>query len=380
MTFLATEDITTLSAETVPDHITSVLEINTKEIIKNYYFLNEMLSTGKCGAVVKADAYGLGAEKVGAALERVGCQEFFVAHVEEGIALRKALPQGNIYVFTGLLPGTADCFIEHNLIPVLNNIEQIKTWYELCRKEENAKDAAIHFDTGMLRNGLDKKDQKLLLNNLQWLAAMNIHFYMTHLACSTVKDHPLNDVQLGRLKGIVSQLPTAPISLADSGGIFIGPEYHFDLVRPGFALFGMNPTHHGMDKNPMTPCVRFRGRIIQVKEGEVGDSVGYGATHVLDRPSRLAVVGAGYSNGYLRSLSNQGVCFLENWKVPVLGRVSMDYIVVDVTDVPESVVAEGRWIDLVNAGMSLDHLGALAQTISREMLTGIGKGTHRVYV
>ncbi len=330
-----------------------------------------------CSAVVKANAYGLGLEQVAPALFRAGCRVFFVALPEEGVALRGLLPEAQIYVLGGLLPELEDDFLAFGLVPVLNSLEEIETWAARARRLGRALAAGLHVDTGMRRLGLPPDELDRLAAAHERLEGIELSLVSSHLVSSEEPDNPLNATQLKSFRRALKRLPPAPVSFANSSGIFLGPRYHFDLLRPGVALYGGNPTPG--KTNPMREVVRLQGRIWQLRNAQPGETVGYNATYQVSRPSRLATIAVGYGHGYPRSLSNAGEVYLGNQAAPVVGRVSMDSMTVDVTDLPEALVRPGTLVDVIGHHNPIDAVAAAAGTISYELLTGLGQRYHRVY-
>jgi len=366
----------------------AVLEIDLGAIVDNWRRLSRMAAPADCAAVVKANAYGLGATPVAQALLEAGCRLFFVAHLDEGSALRQAVGDGpEIAVLNGPLPGTAEEFVEHRLIPVLNEPGQIDEWQrtEASRtagsSPANAAQtgrvpgrAILHVDTGMARLGLTGREFAALIDNpppIFWRAVMS------HLACADEAGHALNQSQRERFAAAAAQLPGVPASLAASSGIFLGARYHFDLVRPGAALYGVNPQPG--QPNPMRQVVQLRGRILQVREIDGGESVGYGATHIMAMSGRVATVAVGYADGWLRSLSRRGCAFVGDTRVPLLGRVSMDLVAFDVSAVDPALARPGMTLELLGPNYGVDDAAAHAGTIGYEILTALGARHHRIY-
>ena len=359
------------------DRASAVLEIDLDGIVANWRSLRARVEPAGCAAVVKADAYGLGAGPVAEALATAGCRLFFVATLDEGIALRRALPDAcEIAVFNGPPPGTADEFVFHRLVPVLNEPGQIAEWARIVARRGGLP-AMLHIDTGMARLGLTRReldvvaDDPALQNAIRWRALIS------HLACADEPEHPLNEKQRVRFIGARELLGVAAASLAASSGVFLGPGFHFDFVRPGAALYGVNPQPGA--RNPMRQVVRLRGRILQVRELEKGETVGYGAAHVTGQPSRLATVAIGYADGWLRSLSHRGSGGLGGKRFPILGRVSMDLIVLDVTSAEPSQMQPGGFIDLLDEDYCVNAAATDAGTIGYEILTGLSRRCYRVY-
>jgi len=359
------------------DRAGAILEIDIEGIAANWRSLADRVAPADCAAVVKADAYGLGAARVSAALAKEGCRLFFTATLDEAIALRDVLPAvSEIAVFNGLLPGSSEEFLEYRLIPVLNHPGQIAEWQRIasCRA---GLPAMLHLDTGMARLGLTTREFDSVADRIFEQDAIRWRALISHLACADREAHPLNGTQRDRFAAARGRLGRMTASLAASSGIFLGRDFHFDFVRPGAALYGVNPCPGA--PNPMRQIIRLRGRILQVREVDPGQSVGYGATHVMDAPGRLATVAVGYADGWLRSLSNRGSGSLGGKRVPLLGRVSMDLVVFDVSDVDPVFVRPGNFIDLLDGAYGVDAVAADAGTIGYEILTSLGRRYHRAY-
>ena len=350
-----------------------VLTIDLVALRRNYQTLRQRAPGAECAAVVKADAYGLGAAWIAPALRRAGCRTFFVAHVDEGIALRGALAQGPVIaVLHGPPPGTEALFVEHDLVPVLNSLEQIAGWRAVGRI------AYLHVDTGMSRFGLAASEVTALADDPALLRGVPVGLVMSHLACADTPAHAANPAQLALFERLRARLPPAPASLAASSGIFLGGAYHFDMVRPGAALYGIAPDDSGT--NPMAPVMRLQGCVAQVRSIPAGATVGYGATYRSAGERRIATVAAGYADGFARAFSNRGAVWLRGTRLPIVGRVSMDSITVDVTDYPGPPIAPGALVDLIGPDNPLDAVAAVAGTIGYELLTSLGRRYERSYI
>ncbi len=352
----------------------AILEIDLEAVAENWRRLSAKLAAGaSCAGVVKADGYGLGAAKVGRALAKAGCRLFFVATLGEGIALRRALPEVEIAVLNGLLPGTESDFAAYRLMPVLNDLGQIANW----KRFTPGLPAMVQIDTGMARLGLPTAEVARLEASPELLAGFPLRAVMSHLACSDERDHDLNARQLATFEALRKKLPPAAASLAASSGIFLGSAYHFDFVRPGAALYGVNPTPD--DLNPMVQVVHLKGKIIQTREIDRDSTVGYGATHRMDEPGRIATVAVGYADGWLRSASNRGgFALLSGHKLPIIGRISMDLMTLDATGLDPALCHPGAFVELIGEN-GVDAVGATAGTIGYEVLTSLGRRYHRVY-
>jgi alanine racemase len=364
----------------------AVLEIDLGGIVENWRLLARMAAPAQCAAVVKANAYGLGAAPVARALREAGCRLFFVASLDEGIGLRKTLGEGiEIAVLNGPLPGTAGEFVAHDLIPVLNEPGQIEEWARFHQvagvapattagTEAVPNRAILHVDTGMARLGLTAREFAALVESrppIAWRAVMS------HLACADEPGHALNERQRERFAAAAVHVPGVPASLSASSGIFLGAGYHFDLVRPGAALYGVNPQPGR--PNPLRQVVRLSGKVLQVREIDRDESVGYGAAHVMAASGRVATVAVGYADGWLRSLSRRGCAYVSGTRVPLLGRVSMDLVAFDVSAVDPALVRPGMTVELLGPEYGIDDAAADAGTIGYEILTALGARYHRVY-
>ncbi len=361
------------------DRAGAVLTVDLDAIVANYRLLQGRLAPGaKTAGVVKADAYGLGAAMVAPALAAAGCTTFFVALLDEGIALRPHLPAHcDIVVLNGLAPRAERAALAHGLIPVLNCLEQVDGWTALARREQRALPAFIQLDSGMARIGLSPADLDRLVADPARLGGIDLRMVMSHLACAERQDHPANEAQLAAFEAGRRRLPAAPASFANSSGIFLGPRYHFDLVRPGAALYGIAPVAGAA--NPMNQVIRLQAKVMQVREIGAGGGVGYGLTFQATGPTRIATLSAGYADGYLRAFSNRAVGHLDGIALPQAGIVSMDSVTFDVSALPAGRVVPGTLIDLIGPDQTVDEAAGRAGTIAYEILTGLGRRYHRVY-
>ncbi|HYI85342.1 MAG TPA: alanine racemase [Acetobacteraceae bacterium] len=357
-----------------PTPIEALLSIDLAAIAANWRLLGNRHPGGAVAAVVKANAYGLGAARVGPALRDAGCRHFFVAHLAEGVALREALGQApTIAVLNGFAPGSDG---DAALLPVLNSLLDVEAHAAAARRRNSVAPVILHLDTGMNRLGLDRREQEAVAADPSRLDGLDLRWLMTHLACADEPKHPLNAAQAVRFAAICARLPVAaPRSIANSSGMFLGPAFTSDLARPGCALYGINPTPGR--PNPMRQAVRLDAPVLQMREIAPGDTVGYGATWTAERPSRVATVAAGYADGYLRALSGRAFGVFAGQSVPLIGRVSMDLIVFDVTDAPP--VAPGAAVQLIGPENTPDELAARAGTIGYEILTALGNRYRREY-
>ena len=366
------------STDNVPAQATGILTISPAAVVANWQFLRAKVGAGcAVSAVVKAQAYGLGAVPIAKALLAAGCRRFFLANIDEGIELRQALGARSdvtLAILAGPPERGAGLLLEHGLVPVLNDPAQIALW----RRAAPGKPSILNIDTGMARLGLSARDVELLAADPTNLEGLNPILVMSHLACADEPEHPLNDLQRERFAALAALLPPAPMSLAASSGIFLGPPYHHGMVRPGAALYGLNPTPG--NPNPMREVVGLKAKIIQLREIDAGRSVGYGATHIARRASRLAIIGVGYADGCLRSAGNVASFRVGTHEVPVVGRISMDLITVDVTELPVDELRPGGWVDVIGPDYTVDHIAHDSGTIGYEILTRLSQRLHRVYL
>jgi alanine racemase len=364
-----------------PEHEAGgLLTIDLGAIAVNWRALRARAAPAHCAAVVKADAYGCGIEQVVPALARAGCASFFVAHLGEARRARAAAPDAAVYVLNGLLPGTAPVYADANLRPVLGSRAELDEWRAFCGASGWRGGAALHFDTGMSRLGFAPDDAPGIAAGLG--NDHGITLIMSHFACSE-EEHPLNALQIARFRTVRAAFGAIAGSLANSSGIFLGHDAHHDLVRPGVALYGANPTPGR--PNPMRAVVTLRGRIVQTRDVPQGATVGYSATWTARRPTRLAVVSVGYADGFLRAGSASDArtgaeAIVAGQRCPLAGRVSMDLIALDVTAVPAAKVSRGDLVTLIGDGIGVDDLAARAGTIGYEVLTSLGRRYRRVYV
>ena len=329
--------------------------------------------------VVKANAYGMGVAPVAHALVNAGADTFFVARLEEGIAVRQLLPRERIFVMDGIAAGAAPALLSHGLTPVLNSLPDAAEWSALARRERRDLDAAIHVDTGMNRSGLSHDDLSELVSDVRHsLAGINLVLVMSHLAQADEPDREMNWIQLARFRAALALLPSAPASLAASAGIELGRDYLFDVVRAGLGLYGGNPIASRI--NPYRTVAVLTGRVLQIRAIKAGDTVGYGATFLAPKDSVLATVAAGYADGLMRSIAQRGRAAIGGYYVPYAGRISMDLCALDVSNVPESTALRGAEVEFIGDTVTLEEVAEAAGTITHEILASLGPRVHRHYV
>jgi len=360
--------------ETGPRHGPSLLTVDLGAVKSNYRLLADKVGEAQCAAVVKANGYGLGLKQVSRALSQAGCKIFFVAHLDEAIELRGHLGQAVIYYLNGLMPGDAPACNAHDIRPVLNDPGQIDAWSLHCAGASSTPQCAIQLDTGMARLGLTLREAKRL--DPARLDGIGLALILSHLACADTPAHALNECQRSDFTALCAALPRVTCSLAASSGIFLGPGWHFGMVRPGATLYGVAPNEDR--PNPMAQVILLQGKILSIRDVDTPQTVGYGATYRFSKPTRLATVAAGYADGYPRGLGRQIGAHIGNIAVPVIGRISMDLITLDVTDAPRA--KPGDMVDLIGPHHDLDMQASQSGTIGYEILTRIGRRYARRYI
>jgi alanine racemase len=355
------------------------LTVRLGALAANYREVLRRAGPAAVAPVVKANAYGMGLAPVAHALAAAGADSLFVARLEEGIAARELLPQTRVFVLDGLARDTAPALFAHRLIPVLNSLEELAEWSALALGEHRDLDAALHVDTGMNRSGFSHSDLSQLVANLRKaLAGINLVLIMSHLARADEPDRDMNWVQLARFRAALALLPPAPASLAASAGIELGRDYRFDLVRPGIAVYGGNPMPPR--PNPYRTVAVLSGRVLQVRHIDVGETVGYAAGFTAARRSVLVTVAAGYADGLIRAMAGKGRAAIAGVYVPFAGRISMDLLALDATNVPETALVRGAEVEFLGDTVTLEEVAEAAGTITHEILASLGPRAHRVYV
>ncbi|MFO1133130.1 MAG: alanine racemase [Hyphomicrobiales bacterium] len=360
----------------------AVLTIDLVALKDNWRRLSTRAGRAECGAAVKGNAYGLGIDPVARALWEAGCRSFFVARPKEGEELREVLPAATIYILDGLFAGQAEFYAKLNLCPALISIEEAREWAAFGRIYGRKLACAIHVDTGINRLGFSLAEFEALLADRFTMEGLNISLLMSHLACADDPSHPLNRRQQEVFAGVRARLPGVAASLANSSGVFLGDGFTHDLVRPGIALYGGNPMQNVA--NPMLPVAILEGAVMQLRSVAAGDTVGYGATWTATRPTRIAILGAGYKDGVPRALSSHepagpAQVFIGDRRCPVIGRVSMDMMAIDITDLPEGAVKRGTRAEILGRHIGIDEAASWAGTISYELLTRLGSRYARLY-
>ena len=359
---------------------TARLTIDLGAIADNWRTMRDLSGEATCGAAVKGNAYGTGMAEAAPVLAKAGCQHFFVADANEGAALRKLLPDAEIFILSGAFDAAVPVILDNNLTPVLNSLDQIAVW----RKAGNDRPAALHIDTGMNRLGITPAEAFEIAE----VRAFRPTLIMSHFACADSPDHPLNAKQIERFTEVRTHFPEARASLANSAGIHMGEDTHFDVTRPGIALYGGECVNDV--KNPMRAVAKAEARILTNRIAKAGETVSYGGTITLKRDTRIAICGLGYADGFHRASSGAGVPLrqavpqggmgaVEGHTAPLLGRVTMALLMFDVTDLPETLGVPGQWLELFGETIALDDAARAAGTIGYELLTSLGSRYARRY-
>lgn len=355
------------------------LTIDLAALARNWRALEQVSAGALCGAVVKGDAYGTGIVAASEAFYAAGARFFFTATVDEGLAVRGALPDAHIFILDGLFPGAGDTYVAERLMPCLSSLGMLEEWLALCLRRNEALPAALHFDTGMNRLGMRLSEAEIVSGRIAELGFAP-QMVMSHLACADQPSHEMNRVQLALFQSLLVHFPNIPASLANSAGLMTGRENHFQMVRPGVALYGGRAVNGR--RNPMSRVVTLEAPILMVKEARTGEAVGYGASYALARDSQIAVLAIGYADGFLRALSGSNThpgakVAIRGKLLPVIGRVSMDLVTIDVTDLGSQLPVPGDMAEILGPTISVDDAADVAGTIGYELLTGLRLGRYQ---
>ncbi|MCY6381416.1 alanine racemase [Hoeflea prorocentri] len=361
------------------------LTIDLQALADNWRVMRDRSHPARCAAVIKADGYGIGAPEVATTLYAAGCRDFFVATAREGAIIRVYAPQARIFVMNCILPGIEETCRAAELVPVLASMEHVAIWTNACIANGDHP-CALQVDTGMNRLGITSEEALSIAGDVTRPAGFSPVLLMSHLACGDTPDHPLNHHQLEAFRAAVGAFDGVEASLSNSAGVLLGPEYRFDLTRPGIMLFGGSV---GDGVNTITrPVVTAEARIITIRHAKRGETVSYGATVTLERDSRIAICSIGYADGYPRSLSGSGVplrnavrdgahAFAAGQRLPLLGRVTMDMTAFDITDLPDNTLRAGDFVELFGKNVALDDVARAGGTIGYELLTSLGQRYRR---
>lgn len=354
------------------------LTVRLGAVAANYRQCQRLVGPAAVAGVVKADGYGCGAAPVARALAAAGCDTYFVARLAEGVHLRPVVPKARIFVLDGGAPDTIPALLSHRLTPVLNSLAEIAGWSAAARETKTELEAAIHIDTGMSRLGLPGEELSVLAR--EWkkrLEGIRVVLWMSHLACADDPASRMNAVQLDRFRTALAMLPPAPASFASSGGVLLGKDYAFDLVRPGIGLYGGNVQNAAV--NPFKVVAVLAARVLQLRRIDRGETVGYGATFRAKRPTVIATVALGYADGLMRVIGNRGSAAILGKRAPIVGRVSMDLTTLDVTDIAPAALSTDAEAEFFGDTISLEEAAKAADTVPYELLTALTARVPRVY-
>lgn len=362
---------------TVIDGASGYLGIDLRALARNYEKLAAEVAPARAAAVVKADAYGLGTGRVAEKLYAHGCRHFFVAQFVEALRLRPLLAaDAAVFVLNGLQPGNENACARENIVPVVNSLEQWHAWSGMAKALGRTLPAVLQFDTGMSRLGVPP-EERAALAGLVSAGGIDVLFLMSHLASADDAQSEQNEDQRAEMERVAAEFAGLDVCFANSGGIFLGKAYHGVLARPGIALYGGAPT--AGRANPMEPVVSLDVAVVQTRCVPTGTRVGYGASHVTAGPARLATIAAGYADGLPRSLSGRGAAYCDGVRLPIVGRVSMDSITIDISALPEGRLTLGSRVEILGPNQSLEDVARDAGTIAYEILTGLGQRYRRQY-
>ncbi|RCL02257.1 MAG: alanine racemase [Candidatus Tokpelaia sp. JSC189] len=356
-----------------------LLIIDLDALQDNYRRLCAEAKPARTAAIVKADAYGIGAAQAAPALYKAGCRLFFVAQLIEALQLKPLLsPDATIAILNDIHPGMETTTADAGFIPVLNSLSSIEAWGDLCRKRREKLPAMLQIDTGMCRLGLDIKEIKQLVADPEIFNLADIYYILSHLACSDDSANNMNYTQLITLKKLLKKLPTAHVSFANSAAVYLGKDYRFDLVRPGIALYGIDP--HGQTPSRLQPVVQLKARVIQTRSVPAGLKIGYGGTFLTKYPTQIATLAVGYADGWHRSLGNRGAAYFAGRRLPIIGRISMDSMMLDITTLGRKGPQRGDLVELIGPNQMLEDIARDADTIPYEILTSFGHRYERRYI
>ncbi len=358
----------------------SILTINVNNIVKNYQIVKGSLtSKTKVSCVVKADCYGLRVREIVPKLLQAGCDEFYIATLSEGIELRNIIGEkAQVFVLNGIDEGEEQNFHDYKLIPVLNNKSNIEIWCQYAKKINQKLPAILNIDTGMTRLGIEFSIAEKTINDIQKENLLEILYISSHLACADDTSHPLNKIQLNKFQSIANKYPQYKYSFANSAGFLLGKEYWYDQIRLGIILYGVNVSHH--QGFTFFPVINLKSQIIQIYEVTDETTIGYCSTYRLKPGMITATIPVGYADGYFRCLSNKGFCCINGIKTPVIGNISMDLTTIDISSIPRDLQKIGQEVELIGTNISLETIASIANTISYEVLTSIGKRYKREYI
>jgi alanine racemase len=354
----------------------SLLEVDISRVVANY---RKMLSlTGsQIAAVIKANAYGLGAKQVAAGLYKAGCRDFCLAYIDEVAEVRSHIKGASIYLFNSIDFQEYDYVAKNKIIPVLNTWGEIAAWSSYAREISKKLPCIIHIETGMGRVGIQESEARRLVDS-GLLVSLDVRYIMSHLACADEPNHILNQQQLRQMHKLAGLFPQTKITFANSAGLLLGKEYHFDQVRLGCALYGVNP----VPDNPtaVIQVAVLKAYVLCVRTLEHDMTISYGATHLAKKGSKIATLACGYADGYCRALSNKVEGYYAGYRIPIIGVITMDAVMADVSHIPDHLLDNMTHVELMGDNITVDELAERAKTIGYEILTSLGHRFKRIYI
>jgi alanine racemase len=360
----------------------STLLVDLTKVRQNYDVAKKKMGPHTdCSAVVKANAYGLGSVQISQALYGAGCRNFFTAYLEEALKIKPFLLDADIYILNGLEKNEyEECYI-NKFIPVLNSISDIEDYNSFARKKIDKSKVTIHLDTGMARLGLESSEFRLLSDKPEMCSNLDITYVMSHLTSAEIKDSTHNIIQLNKLKEFIKNIPNVKVSLANSSGIFLGNEYHLNLIRPGCMLYGVNPTPYAKS-SPVVQVVTLYGKVLQIRKLDVDQTVSYGSRYRANKGDKVATIACGYADGYKRAMNDRIFCYFQGCRLPIIGTITMDMVMVDVNSLSDRQLDALDYVELLGNNVTVDMMAESADTIGYEILTSIGSGNrlNRLYV
>ena len=371
--------------QNIPKYTSKVLEINLTKISNNYKLLSDFVHSTTCAAVLKANAYGYGVKPILKTLINSGCRDFFFAFLDEAMEARSFINNWGyrdenikLYVFNGVFPGTEDLFLQYNIIPCLISTEQIERWSNYSKKINQKLPCLLHVDTGLGREGLSLYEFDKLLNNTNLLNNIQILYLMSHLVHSSIINEPSNELQLAKFKQFHTNMPNLKCSFAHSAGAALGKTYQHDMVRIGMALYGYKSLHYrGVLK--LQTSIKAYARILRTRTVPTGQIVGYDGTHICQQETKIALVAAGHADGIFRTASNKGSIRINGRTAAILGIVSMDVMMVDISDHPVDSVQADMWAELYSDADSAKNFAISAGSTIYELFARQGNRYYRIY-
>lgn len=352
------------------------LEVDLLKIIKNYKYASSLLcNNSKLGAVLKANAYGLGALPIAQKLYNTGCEDFYVANLEEAIELRKALPLANIFVLNGLKGCELLEGLYYSVIPVANSVQQVNDYHNYAKRFNQPIDMALHVDTGMCRLGITVKELDKILQSKLCLNILNV---MSHFSCASEPEHPMNLKQLSIIKSIKKKYPFLKFNCANSPAILMGEQYHFDYARIGAGLYGVNP--FASNENPFINVVTLKSSVIHKRIIEDSCAVSYGATHYAKRGDKIIIADMGYADSIPTLFSNKGMVHYYGKYLPIIGRVTMDMTIIDASILSDALFEKIQEVEFIGDNLTLEMISNNVGVFNYEILATLGNRIKRYYI